>query len=73
MESIVQTRRIEVSKDVDCLAVVSDLHSFIEPLEALDVELAARPGSTQVVVAGDIISGGANPVEVVAWVRANAG
>ena len=68
-----QTRRIEVDTDVDSLRVVSDLHSFIEPLRALDVELASRPGSAQVVVAGDIISGGANPAEVVEWVRGNAG
>ncbi len=68
-----QTRRIEVEADVDSLLVISDLHSFIEPLHALDVELASRSGSHQVVVAGDIISGGANPAEVVQWVRTNAG
>ena len=68
-----QIERIDVDGDVDSLLVVSDLHSFIEPLEALDVELASRPGSAQVVVAGDIISGGANPAETVEWVRRNAG
>ena len=68
-----RTDRIEVNADVDSLLVVSDLHSFIEPLEALDVALASRPGSAQVVVAGDIIAGGANPAETVEWVRRNAG
>jgi len=67
-----RTERIEVNGDVDSLLVVSDLHSFIEPLEALDVALASRPRSAQVVVAGDIISGGANPSETVEWVRRNA-
>ena len=68
-----QIERIDVDGDVDSLLVVSDLHSFIEPLEALDVALASRPGSAQIVVAGDIISGGANPAETVEWVRRNAG
>ena len=68
-----QTKRIDLNADVDSLLIVSDLHSFIEPLQALDVEFASRSGSAQIVVAGDIIAGGANPAEVMDWVRKNAG
>jgi predicted phosphodiesterase len=69
----VQTKRIDLNTDVDSLLIVSDLHSFIEPLQALDVAFASRSGSARVVVAGDTISGGANPAEVMEWVRKNAG
>jgi predicted phosphodiesterase len=68
-----QTRSIEVDGGVDALLLVSDLHSFIEPLEALDLKFASRPGSAQIVVAGDLISGGASPAEAVEWARQNAG
>ena len=68
-----KTERIEVNSHVDVLLVISDIHSFIEPLEVLEGLIAAQPGSTQVVVAGDLFSGGANPVEAMQWVRAHAG
>ena len=58
MEYRMETKRVEVNGDVDSLLVMSDLHSFIEPLEILDGIIASWPGSVQVVVAGDILSGG---------------
>lgn len=68
-----ETRRIEVSETVDTLLVMSDLHSFFEPLEVLDGIIDSWPGSAQVVVAGDILSGGASPVETMEWARTRAG
>ena len=68
-----RSKRAEVSGDVDALLVMSDLHSFIEPLEAIDGIIASRPGRVQVVVAGDILSGGASPAETAEWVRTHAG
>ena len=68
-----ETRRIEVSETVDTLLVMSDLHSFFEPLEVLDEIIDSWPGSAQVVVAGDILSGGASPVETMEWARTRAG
>ena len=68
-----ETRRIEVSETVNTLLVMSDLHSFVEPLEALDEIIDSWPGPAQVVVAGDILSGGASPVETMEWVRTRAG
>ncbi len=68
-----ETKRVEVNGDVDSLLVISDLHSFIEPLDVLDETIASWPGAVQVVVAGDIISGGATPAETLEWVRTHAG
>ena len=68
-----KTKCLEVNGDIDSLLVVSDLHSFIEPLEVIDAMIASWPGSVQVVVAGDILSGGASPVETLEWVRTHAG
>lgn len=68
-----QSKRIELKSHVDSLLVMSDLHSFIEPLQVLDGKLASCPRSVQVIVAGDILSGGANPIETVEWVRRHAG
>jgi len=68
-----ETRRIEVSETVDTLLVMSDLHSFFEPLEVLDEIIDSWSGSAQVVVAGDILSGGASPVETMEWARTRAG
>lgn len=68
-----ETRRIEVSETVDTLLVMSDLHSFFEPLEVLDEIIDSWPDSAQVVVAGDILSGGASPVETMEWARTRAG
>ena len=47
-----ETRRIEVSETVDTLLVMSDLHSFFEPLEVLDEIIDSWSGSAQVVVGG---------------------
>ena len=68
-----ETKRIEVNKDVDTLLVMSDLHSFIEPLKVIDGIIASWPGSVQVVVAGDILDGGVRPAETLEWVRTYAG
>ena len=67
------TKRIELNADVEGLLVLSDIHSFIEPLETIEGMIATWPRPVQVVVAGDILSGGANPVEVMEWVRTHAG
>ena len=52
---------------------MSDLHSFVEPLEVIDGMIASWPGYVQVLVAGDILSGGVSPVETLEWVRTHAG
>lgn len=68
-----ETRQTEIPAQIARLVVVSDLHAFIEPLEALDRILDAQPEPTQVIVAGDILYGGANPLETLDWVRRRAG
>jgi len=73
MDRRMESRRVEVKDDVDRLLVVSDLHSFIEPLEVIDGFIDSWPGSVQVVVAGDILGGGASPAETLEWVRTHAG
>jgi len=73
MDFRMERKRVEVKGDADTLLVMSDLHSFIEPLEVIDGIIASRPGAVQVAVAGDILCAGASPAETVEWVRTNGG
>lgn len=68
-----RVERINVADGVARLIAVSDLHGFIEPLEALDDIIHAMPERVQVVVVGDIVMGGPDPAEAVEWVRKRAG
>lgn len=68
-----KTRRIEISNRIERLFVISDVHSFIEPLQALDGIFAAHKESFQVVAAGDLFFGGLDPVETLEWIRGRAG
>lgn len=53
--------------------LISDLHSNIDALLALETQLAARGESCdQVVVLGDLVDYGPAPVEVIDWVRRHA-
>ena len=63
----------EVDDAVERLLFVSDLHAFVEPLEAFDELRAAYPERTQVVAGGDLFVVGVKPAETVEWVRENAG
>jgi len=71
--SVREVRILEVDDAVERLLFASDLHAFIEPLEAFDEVRAPFPGPTQVVVGGDLFLGGNTPVETLEWVRAQAG
>lgn len=60
-----------VDDGVEFIAVVSDLHGYLEPLLAFD-RLRAKWPRHQIVVNGDLCMGGPQPAEVVAWVQQNA-
>ena len=60
---------VVVSDEIDRLVVVSDLHAYREPLEVLDQHFQAQPIVSQVLVNGDILEGGLDAIETVAWVR----
>lgn len=62
-----------IDSDVDRLLFVSDLHGYREPLNALDAEIDAMAGRTEVVAAGDLIMGGLDAPEAVQWVRDRCG
>lgn len=63
---------VVVSDEIDRLVVVSDLHAYREPLEVLDQHFQAQPIVSQVLVNGDILEGGLDAIETVAWVRKHA-
>ncbi|MBI3986921.1 MAG: metallophosphoesterase family protein [Lentisphaerae bacterium] len=64
---------ITLDDRIERLIVVSDPHSFIEPLWAVERCLAASQAPFQVASTGDFLYGGLNPVEVVDWMRRHAG
>jgi len=63
---------VVISDDIDRLVVVSDLHAYREPLEVLDTHLQDGASESQVLVNGDILEGGLDSIETVAWVRNHA-
>jgi len=70
---LMKTSRITVDEAVDRLMIISDIHAYIEPLNALDDVIAASSFNIQVVAAGDFLDSGANPTEVMNWVIRHAG
>ena len=64
-----QSRTIVLDDSIERLVVVSDLHSYREPLEVLDARLARFSDRFQVFVNGDLFEGGIDPVETIEWVR----
>jgi len=69
----VKFKSITIPEAVEKLIVVSDIHSLIQPLDALDRQLEHVREDYQVVTAGDYFLNGTHPVETLAWVRENAG
>ena len=63
---------VVISDDIDRLVVVSDLHAYREPLEVLDTHVQDGSIANQVLVNGDILEGGLDAIETVAWVRKHA-
>ena len=61
-----------MDRHIERLVVAGDLHAFIEPLHEVDRIIGESPERTQVIVAGDILLGGANPTETLEWVRVRA-
>ncbi|MCK5578496.1 MAG: metallophosphoesterase family protein [Planctomycetes bacterium] len=68
-----RTKKLKLNDDVDRLLVVSDVHSFLTPLQEFDKCRAKLPGRAQVIVGGDLFLGGSQPVETLEWVQKNAG
>ena len=64
---------IKVDDEIDRLAVVTDPHGFLEPLEEIDRIIAGYSGRVAIMSGGDLSGGGASPVEVLEWVRQRAG
>ena len=63
---------VVVSDDIDRLVICSDLHAYREPLEVLDQHFQDQPIASQVLVNGDILEGGLDAIETVAWVQKHA-
>ena len=61
------TARVDVDPSIERLVIVSDLHAYREPLEALDQWLDQRPESYLVFVNGDIFEGGIDGRYALEW------
>ena len=66
------TARVEVSAATERLVIVSDLHAYREPLEAIDQWLARLSDPYLVFVNGDIFEGGIDGRFAVAWTMRHA-
>ena len=65
--------QMNVGADIEKLIVVSDLHGTLPALSALDQILGDMTEKVQVIADGDYVINGPHPVEVIDWVRTNAG
>ena len=63
---------IELESSTQKLIVVSDLHAYMEPLNALEGYLAQVAEPYRVLVNGDLFEGGIDAAETVEWVRSHA-
>ncbi len=68
----VERRQLKVPDSVERVLFISDIHSRFEFLKIFEAA-TALDGRTQVVVAGDLLHGGAFPVETMDWVMKHAG
>jgi len=66
------TARVEVSAATERLVIVSDLHGYREPLEAIDHWLARLSEPHRVFVNGDIFEGGIDGLYAVEWTMRRA-
>ena len=66
------TSRVEVSAATERLVIVSDLHGYREPLEAIDQWLAELSESHLVFVNGDIFEGGIDGRYALEWTMRRA-
>ena len=66
------TAEVEVDPAVQRLVVVSDLHAYREPLEALDQRLAQFTEPYLVFVNGDIVEGGIDGRFALEWTMRHA-
>ena len=60
---------VDLDASIQRLIVVSDLHAYREPLEAVDRYLGELTGDYRVFVNGDFFDGGMDPVATMEWVR----
>lgn len=68
----IRTKEIKIDDSVGRILVLSDLHSFAEPLAALDEIAGSSPDEPCIVIAGDLFCAGPHPAETVEWVRRRA-
>ena len=66
------TDEVEVAASIRRLVIVSDLHAYREPLEALDQWLDQLPGPYLVFVNGDIFEGGIDGRYALEWTMRRA-
>ncbi len=64
---------LKLNDSIERILVISDVHSFLEPLKEFERYVAKLPGRSQVVVGGDLFLGGTKPLETLDWVRKNSG
>lgn len=67
-----RTVTADLDDAIERLAVISDLHAHLEPLQVFDGIRGRWPGRHQVIVNGDLVMTGLEPAETVAWVQRNA-
>lgn len=68
-----QTNQVDVNSNITHLLIMSDLHSFAEPLPVLDERIAEHGDRGQAIIAGDSFCAGPDPVETIEWIRSRAG
>lgn len=63
----------QIDDAVDRVLIVSDLHSFAQPLDAFEQWRAGLSDRVQIVFNGDNFHGGMGPVETTQWIMEHAG
>lgn len=69
---MLDTQTLDIAPSIQRLIVVSDLHGYKEPLEALDSHLRKIPDHYEIIVNGDLLDGGIDAAETIDWVCRNA-
>ncbi|HCN07100.1 MAG TPA: hypothetical protein DIT01_04140 [Lentisphaeria bacterium] len=68
----IESTAIDLDASIQRLIIVSDLHAYREPLEAVDLYLGELTDQYRVFVNGDLFEGGVDAAATVEWVRRHA-
>jgi len=70
---MIRTATHDLGDSIGRLLIVSDIHSYAQPLEVFDHLRSEMDGSDRVIFNGDMFHGGAQPAETTEWLIENAG